>query len=159
MIAFSAMAEATGADDAARRIPALLLRIGLPRPTAEAMATRLTEEYNSTHMVLSDYYRRLPSQVPERPGRLHVPVSEMTAVAQAVIARNPDEIARQATRRMLTGLIQRGIWTALGPDARLNPKALTAVRAAARFFGVEEPAGPGRLIGSRPGDAKSVSGV
>jgi hypothetical protein len=38
MIAFSAMAEATGPDEAADRMPSLLRRIGLPRPTAVATA-------------------------------------------------------------------------------------------------------------------------
>ena len=145
MIAFSAMAEATSPDEAAGRMPSLLRRIGLPRPTAEAMAERLMEEYNSTHMILSDYYARLTSPAPDRSIPLHLPVSEITAVTESVIARNPDELARQDTRQTFAALILRGIRATLVSDARLNPRALTAVRMIAEFFGEEVPALPGPI--------------
>ena len=105
MIAFSAMAEATGPDEAADRMPSLLRRIGLPRPTAEAMAEKLTEEYNSKHMILSGYYTRLTSPGPDWSIPLHLPVSEITAVTESVIARNPNELARQDTRQAFATLI------------------------------------------------------
>ena len=148
MIAFSAMAEAAGRDQAASRMPSLLRRIGLPRPTAEAMAERLTEEYNSRHMVLSGYYAQLASPAPGRPVPLHLPVSEITAVTESVIARNPNELARQDTRQTLATLIVRGIRATLGSGVRLNPRALTAVRMIAQFFGEEVPALPGHNISS-----------
>ena len=143
MIAFSAMAEATGPDEAAGRMPSLLRRIGVPRPTAEAMAERLTEEYNSRHMILSDYYARLASPASGRPVPLHLPVSELTAVTESVIARNPNELARQDTRQAFATLILRGIRATLASGVRLNPTALTAVRMIAEFFGEEAPDSPG----------------
>lgn len=145
MIAFSAMAEATDPDEAAGRMPSLLRRIGLPRPTAEAMAERLLEEYNSRHMILSGYYARLPSPAPDRPVPLHLPVSEITAVTESVIARNPNELARQDTRQAFATLILRGIRATLVSGVRLNPRALTAVRMIAQFFGEEIPALPGHI--------------
>jgi hypothetical protein len=145
MIAFSAMAEAAGPDEAARRMPSLLRRIGLPRPTAEAMAERLMEEYNSRHMILSDYYAQLASPASGRPVPLHLPVSEITAVTESVIARNPNELARQDTRQAFVTLILRGIRATLVSGVRLNPRALTAVRMVAEFFGEEAPALPGSI--------------
>ncbi len=145
MIAFSAMAEAAGLDEAAGRMPSLLRRIGLPRPTAEAMAERLVEEYNSRHMILSDYYAQLASPASGRPVPLHLPVSEITAVTESVIARNPNELARQDTRQAFATLILRGIRATLVSGVRLNPRALTAVRMIAEFFGEEAPASPGPI--------------
>jgi hypothetical protein len=145
MIAFSAMAEATSPDEAAGRMPSLLRRIGLPRPTAEAMAARLMEEYNSRHMILSGYYAELASPAPGRPVPLHLPVSELTAVTESVIARNPNELARQDTRQMFAALILRGIRATLVSGVRLNPRALTAIRMIAQFFGEEAPVSPGPI--------------
>jgi hypothetical protein len=149
MIAFSAMAEATSPDEAAGRMPSLLRRIGLPRPTAEAMAERLTEEYNSRHMILSGYYAQLASPASGRPVPLHLPVSEITAVTETVIARNPNELARQDTRQAFAALILKGIRATLISGVRLNPRALTAVRMIAEFFGEEAPASPGPITSPR----------
>jgi hypothetical protein len=143
MIAFSAMAEAAGPDEAAGRMPALLRRTGLPRPTAEAMATRLMEEYNSRHLILSGYYAQLSSPAPGWPVPLHLPVAELTAVTESVIARNPNELARQDTRQMFAALVLRGIRATLASGVRLNPRALTAIRMIAQFFGEEAPVSPG----------------
>jgi hypothetical protein len=156
MIAFSAMAEAAGPDEAASRMPSLLRRIGLPRPTAEAMAERLTEEYNSRHVVLSGYYARLASPAPGRPVPLHLPVSELTAVTESVIARNPNELARQDTRQMFAALIRRGIRATLVSGVRLNPRALTAIRMIAQFFGEEAPVSPGPITSLPRRGAESV---
>jgi hypothetical protein len=143
MIAFSAMAEAVGPDVAAGRMPSLLRRIGLPRPTAEAMAERLAEEYNSRQMLLSGYYARLAFPAPGRPIPLHLPVSELTAVTESVIARNPSELARQDTRQALATLFLRGIRATLISGVRVHPRAVTAVRVIAGLFGEEVPALPG----------------
>ena len=110
MIAFSAMAEVSRPWQ--RRpagYPPCCAVLVYRDPQLEAMAEKLMEEYNSKHMILSDYYARLPSPAPERSAQLHLPVSEITAVTESVIARNPNELARQATRQALTTLIQRGI--------------------------------------------------
>jgi hypothetical protein len=157
MIAFSAMAEATDPDEAAGRMPSLLRRTGLPRPTAEAMAETLLEEYNSRHMILSGYYARLPSPAPGRPVPLHLPVSEITAVTEFVIARNPNELARQDTRQTFATLILRGIRATLVPGARLNPRTLTAIRMIARFFGEEIPASPGHITSPPRRGVKSIA--
>lgn len=157
MIAFSAMAEATGPDEAAGRMPSLLRRIGLPRPTAEAMAQRLMEEYNSEHMILSDYYARLTSPAPDRPVPLRLPVSEITAVTESVIARNPNELARQDTRQAFATLILRGIRATLLSGVRVNPRALTAIRMIAQFFGEETPALPGPITSPQRRGAKSMA--
>ena len=159
MIAFSAMAEATGPDEAAGRMPSLLRRIGLPRPTAEAMAERLMEEYNSRHMILSDYYARLPSPAPDRSITLHLPVSEITAVTESVIARNPNELARQDTRQTFATLILRGIRATLVSGVRLNPRALTAVRMIVQFFGEEVPALPEHIPSPPRRGVKSIASV
>jgi hypothetical protein len=150
MIAFSAMAEASGPGEAADRMPSLLRRIGLPRPTAEAMAERLMEEYNSKHMLLSDYYARLTPPAADRSIPLRLPVSEITAVTESVIARNPNELARQDTRQAFATLILRGIRATRVSGVRLSPKAWTAVRVIAQFFGEEVPASPGHVT-SPPG--------
>jgi hypothetical protein len=157
MIAFSAMAEATGPDEAAGRMPALLRRIGLPRPTAEAIAERLMEEYNSKHMILSDYYARLTSPAPGRSIPLHLSVSEITAVTESVIARNPNELARQDTRQTFATLILRGIRTTLVSGVRLNPRALTAVRMIAQFLGEEAPDLPGPITSPPRHGVKSIA--
>ena len=148
MIAFSAMAEAVGPHEAAGRMPSLLRRIGLPRPTAEAMAERLMEEYNSRHMVLSGYYAQLASPAVGRSIPLHLPVSELAAVTESVIARNPNELARQDTRQMFAALILRGIRATLVSGIQLNPRALTAIRVIAQFFGEEAPVSPGPITSS-----------
>ena len=158
MIAFSAMAEATGPDEAAGRMPSLLRRIGLPRPTAEAMAERLREEYSSKHMILSGYYAGLASPAPDRSIPLRLPVSEITAVTESVIARNPNELARQDVRQTIAMLILRGIRATLASGARLNPRALTAVRVIAQFFGEELPALPGHIT-SPPAPRRQVRSV
>jgi hypothetical protein len=156
MIAFSAMAEAAGPDEAVGRMPSLLRRIGLPRPTADAMAERLMEEYNSKHMILSDYYARLTSPAPDRPVPLHLPVSGITAVTESVIARNPNELARQDARQTFATLILRGIRATLVSGVRLNPRALTTVRMIAQFFGEEVPALPGPITSPLRRDVKSI---
>ena len=156
MIAFSAMAEATGPDEAVGRMPSLLRRIGLPRPTAEAMAERLMEEYNSKHTILSGYYARLASPAPGRPVPLHLPVSDITAVTESVIARNPNELARQDTRHIFATLILRGIRATLVSGVRLNPRALTAVRAIAQVLGEEVPALPDPITSPQRRDVKSI---
>jgi hypothetical protein len=157
MIAFSAMAEATDPDEAVGRMPSLLRRIGLPRPTAEAMAERLMEEYNSKHMILSGYYARLTCPAPDRSIPLHLPVSEITAVTESVIARNPNELARQDTRQTFATLILRGIRATLVTGVRLNPRALTAIRMIAQFFGEEIPASPGHITSPPRRGGKSIA--
>ena len=157
MIAFSAMAEATDPDEAVGRMPSLLRRIGLPRPTAEAMTERLMEEYNSKHLILSGYYARLPSPAPERSIPLRLPVSEITAVTESVIARNPNDLARQDTRQTFATLILRGIRATLVTGVRLNPRALTAVRMIAQFFGEEIPALPGHITSPPRRGVKSIA--
>jgi hypothetical protein len=157
MIAFSAMAEATGPGEAVGRMPSLLCRIGLPRPTAEAMAERLMEEYNSKHMLLSDYYARLTPPAPDRSIPLHLPVSEITAVTESVIAHNPNELARQDTRQAFATLILRGIRATLVSGVRLSPRASTAVRVIAQFFGEEVPALPGHVTSAQRRGVTSIA--
>lgn len=157
MIAFSAMAEATGPGEAAGRMPSLLRRIGLPRPTAEAMAEKLTEEYNSRDMILSGYYTRLTSPAPGRSVPLHLPVSEITAVTESVITRNLNEVARQDTRQMFATLVLRGIRATLVSGVRLNPRALTAVRMIAQFFGEEVPALRGHINSPERSGVKPIA--
>ena len=157
VIAFSAMAEAAGPDEAAARMPSLLRRIGLPRPTAEAMTERLLEEYKSKHMILSGYYARLTSPAPDRSVSLHLPVSDITTVTESVIARNPNELARQDTRQAFATLVLRGIQATLVSGGRLNPRALTAARMIAQFFREEVPALPGHTTGPPRPDVKSIA--
>ena len=144
-------------DEAAGRMPSLLRRIGMPRPTAEAMAERLMEEYNSKHMILSGYYARLTPPAADRPIPLHLPVSEITAVTESVIARNPNELARQDTRQSFATLILRGIRATLVPGVRLNPRALIAIRMITQFFGEEIPASPGHTTSPPRRDIKPIA--
>ena len=157
MIAFSAMAEATGPDEAVGRMPSLLRRIGLPRPTAEAMAETLMEEYGSRQMILSDYYGRLTSPAPDRSIPLHLPVSEITALTESVITHNPNELARQDIRQAFATFILRGIRATLVSGVRLSPGASTAVRVIAQFFGEEVPAMPGHITSLPRRGAESIA--
>jgi hypothetical protein len=97
VIAFSAMAEADGPDEALRQTPVLLRRMGLARPAAEAKAGEIRDEYNSTYLVLSDLAARLRPETPERSRRLRPPVARILAVGAAVHQRNPS--ARSPARR------------------------------------------------------------
>jgi hypothetical protein len=108
-------------------------------------------------MVLSDYYVQLTSPAPGRSVPLHLPVSEITAVTESVIARNPNELARQDIRQTFATLILRGIRATLVPGVRLNPRALTAVRVIAQFFGEEVPALPGHITSPPRRGVKSIA--
>ena len=120
-------------DEAAGRMPSLLRRIGLPRPTAEAMAERLMEEYNSKHMILSGYYARLTATASEQAGPDSSASPGITAVTESSMAGHPDGW-RQDIRQTFAALILRGPRATLVSDARLNPRALTAVRMISQFF-------------------------
>ena len=107
-IAFSAMAASTGTADAARRMPALLLRLGMPVPTAQAATRAAMNEYIGARMVLTDHYQVLQSAVIGTALQLRLPMAHIVAAAERVIACNPYEEARQANRRELTALIRTG---------------------------------------------------
>jgi hypothetical protein len=138
-VAFSAMAAANGETEAARRMPALLLRLGLPRPTAEAAAARFLEDYVSARVVLSDHYRLLrPEATGTRP-RLELPLSDTLAAAQLAIAIHPGEQARLTSRRVLTAVIGQGAQAILDSRIPLAPAVHTAVRLASQLSGQQAP--------------------
>jgi hypothetical protein len=114
------------------------------------------EEYNSRHLILSGYYAQLSSPAPGWPVPLHLPVAELTAVTESVIARNPNELARQDTRHIFATLILRGIRATLVSGVRLNPRALTATRVIAQVLGEEVPALPGPITSPQRRDVKSI---
>jgi len=141
-VAFSAMAAANGATEAASRMPALLLRLGLPRPTAEAAAARFLEDYVSARVVLSDHYRLLrPEATGTRP-RLELPLSDTITAAQLAIAIHPGEQARHASRRVLTAVIGEGARAVLDSRIPLAPAVHAAVRLASQLSGQRTPAPP-----------------
>ena len=138
-VAFSAMAAANGETEAARRMPALLLRLGLPRPTAEAAAARFLEDYVSARVVLSDHYRLLrPEATGTRP-RLELPLPETLAAAQLAMAIHPGEQARLASRRVLTAVIGQGARAVLDSRIPLAPAVHTAVRLASQLSRQQAP--------------------
>lgn len=149
IIAFCAMAEATGLDDAARRMPTLLRRMGLARPSAEAKAAEIAAEYTGKYLVLSHYYAQLQPPVTEWPVQFRPPVPAMARVAESVIERNPNELARQATRDLIATFIRQGAQVTLNSGVPLNRTALVAVRLVGQLFGAELPALP-RQLASAP---------
>lgn len=142
VIAFAAMAEASGPRDAARQIPVLLRRMGLARPAAEAKATQIADEYTSTYLVLSDLSAQLRTEAAERPLRVRLPVSTMMAVGEAINARNANELNRQVTRQATATLLRRGIRATVSSGIPLHPAASTLIRVAGQFLGEEVPALP-----------------
>ena len=74
-IAFSAMAAATGTSDAVRRMPGLLLRLGMPGPTAEAATRAALSEYLSARMVLTGHYRVLQAAIVGTALQLYLPTA------------------------------------------------------------------------------------
>jgi hypothetical protein len=142
VIAFTAMAEATGPDDAVLRIPALLRRMGLARPAAETKAREILDEYTSTYLVLSDLSAQLRTEAPERPFRVRLPVATMMAVGEGINARSTDELNRQVTRQAMVTLLRRGIRATASAGVPLHPAASTLIRVVGQFLGEEVPALP-----------------
>lgn len=142
VIAFTAMAEATSRDDAVRQMPALLRRMGLARPTAETKTSEILDEYTSTYLVLSDLSAQLRTETPQRPFRIHLPVSTMMAVGEGINARNTNELNRQVSRQAMATLLRRGIRATVSSGVPLHPAASTLIRVAGQFLGEDVPALP-----------------
>jgi hypothetical protein len=142
VIAFTAMAEATSPDDAARQMPALLRRMGLARPAAETKARQILDEYTSTYLVLSGLSAQLRTETPDRPFRVRLPVSTMMTVSDGINAHNTNELNRQVTRQAIATLLRRGIRATARSGIPLHPAASTAIRVAGQFLGDEVPALP-----------------
>jgi hypothetical protein len=150
VIAFTAMAEATSLDDAVRRMPALLRRMGVARPAAETKARDILDEYTSTYLVLSDLSAQLRTEAPERPFRVRLPVSTMMAVSEGINARNTNELHRQLTRQAMVTLLRRGIRATASSGIPLHPAASTVIRVAGQFLGEEVPALPAQSAAEVP---------
>jgi hypothetical protein len=148
VIAFTAMAEATSAEDAVRQMPALLRRMGLARPAAETKASDILDEYTGTYLVLSDLSAQLRTEAPERPFRVRLPVATMTAVGEGINARNTNELNRQVTRQAMAALLRRGIRATVSSGVPLHPAAATLIRVAGQFLGEEAPALPAKSASS-----------
>ena len=153
VIAFTAMAEATSPEDAVRRMPALLRRMGLARPAAETKARDILNEYTSTYLVLSDLSAQLRTEAPERPFRVRLPVSTMMAVSEGINARNTNELHRQLTRQVMATLLRRGIRATVSSGVPLHPAASTVIRVAGQLLGEEPPALPAQSAISTAGPA------
>ena len=138
VIAFTAMAEATSPEDAVRQIPALLRRMGLARPAADTKAREILDQYTGTYLVLSDLSAQLRTEAPQRPFRVRLPVATMMAAGQAINARNPGELNRQA----MAALLSRGIRATVSSGVPLHPAASTVLRATGQFLDQEPPALP-----------------
>jgi hypothetical protein len=134
------MAEATSPEDAVRRMPALLRRMGLARPAAETKAREILDEYTSTYLVLSDLSAQLRNEAAERPFRVRLPVSTMMAVSEGINARNTNELHRQVTRQAMVTLLRRGIRATVSSGIPLHPAASTVIRVVGQFLGEEVPA-------------------
>jgi hypothetical protein len=148
VIAFTAMAEATSPDDAARQLPVLLRRMGLARPAADTKAAEILAEYTSTYLVLSDLSARLRTEAPQRPFRVRLPVATMMAVGEGINARSANELNRQVTRQAMATLLRRGIRATVSSGIPLHPAASTVIRVAGQFLGEEVPALPAQTAGS-----------
>jgi hypothetical protein len=142
IIAFAAMAEATSPGDAARRMPALLRRMGLARPAADTKAGQILDEYTSTYLVLSDLSAQLRTEAPQRPFRVRLPVATMMATGEAINARNANELNRQVTRQAMATLLRRGIRATVSSGIPLHPAASTVIRVVGKFLDEEVPALP-----------------
>jgi hypothetical protein len=142
VIAFAAMAEATSTDDAVRRMPALLRRMGLARPAAETKTREILDEYASTYLILSDLSAQLRTEAPERRFRVRLPVPTMMAVGEGINARSTNELNRQVTRQAMATLLRRGIRATVSSGVPLHPAASTLIRVAGQFLGEEVPALP-----------------
>jgi hypothetical protein len=141
-IAFSAMAAATDTGDAARRMPDLLLHLGMPRPTAEAATNAAMDEYLSARMVLTGHYRVLQAAIAGTALQLQLPIAQIVAATERVIACNPYDEARRANRRELTELISSGarIAAVMHPGTPAGPAMSVAVNVARRLFPRQGPA-------------------
>lgn len=148
VIAFTAMAEATSPDDAVRRLPAVLRRMGLARPAADTKAREILDEYTSTYLVLSDLSAQLRTEAPQRPFRVRLPVATMMAVGEGINARNANELNRQVTRQAMATLLRRGIRATVSSGIPLHPAASTVIRVAGQFLGEEAPALPAQTAAS-----------
>ena len=144
VIAFAAMGEAAGPQDAARQMPALLRRMGLARPAAETKAEEILDEYTSTYLVLSDLSAQLRTEAPERPFRVRLPVSTMIAVSEGINARNTSELNRQVTRQAVATILRRGIRATVSAGIPLHPAASTVIRVAGQLLGEDVPELPAR---------------
>ena len=153
VIAFSAMAEAASPDDAVRRMPALLRRMGLARPAADTKAGEILDEYTSTYLVLSDLSAQLRTEAPQRPFRVRLPVATMMAVGEGINARNPNELSRQVTRQAMATLLRRGIRATVSSGVPLHPAASTVIRVAGQLLGEEPPALPAQSAITTAGPA------
>ncbi len=142
VIAFNAMAEAVGPDEAFRQAPTLLRRMGLARPTAETKAREIHDDYNTTYLVLSDLAAQLRPETPARSRRLRPPVAQLIAVGTAVNERNPNEVNRQVTRQAIVMLLRHGARAAVNAGTPMPPALLAAVRLVGEFLGEEAPARP-----------------
>jgi hypothetical protein len=142
VIAFTAMAEASSPEDAVRRMPALLRRMGLARPAAETKAREILDEYTSTYLVLSDLSAQLRPEAPQRSLRVRLPVATMMAVGEGINARNTSELNRQVTRQAMATILRRGIRATVSSGIPLHPAAATVIRVAGQFLGEEAPALP-----------------
>lgn len=148
VIAFTAMAEAASPDDAVRQMPALLRRMGLARPAADAKAREILDEYTGTYLVLSDLSARLRAEAPERRFRVRLPVSTMTAVGEGINARNANELHRQVTRQAMATLLRRGIRATVSSGMPLHPAVSTLIRVLGQLLGEEVPALPAQSASS-----------
>jgi hypothetical protein len=142
IIAFTAMAEATGPEDAVRQMPALLRRMGLARPAADTKAGEILDEYTSTYLVLSDLSAELRTEAPERPFRVGLPLATMMAAGEAINARNTNELNRQVTRQAMATLLRCGIRATVSSGIPLHPAASTVIRVVGKFLDEELPALP-----------------
>ena len=156
VIAFAAMGEAAGPEDAVRQMPALLRRMGLARPAAETKAREILDEYTSTYLVLSDLSAQLRTEAPERPFRARLPVSTMIAVSERINARNTSELNRQVTRQAMATILRRGIRATVSSGVPLHPAASTVIRVAGQFLGEEVPELPAKsATSSAPGKPRA----
>ena len=158
VIAFTAMAEATSPEDAVRRMPVLLRRMGLTRPAAETKAREILDEYTSTYLVLSDLSAQLRTEAAERPFRVRLPVSTMLAVSERINGRNTNELHRQVTRQAMVTLLRRGIRATVSSGIPLHPAASTVIRVVGQFLGEEVPALPAQSAAEVPGEPRARSG-
>jgi len=99
-------------------------------------------EYTGTYLVLSDLSAQLRTEAPERPFRVRLPVSTMTAVGEEINTRNTNELNRQVTRQAMATLLRHGIRATVRSGIPLHPAAATLIRAAGQFLGEEVPALP-----------------
>lgn len=147
--AFHAYANAVGADEAARQVGPLLVRLGMTRSGGDHFARVARDEYNSESAALTHHYRALQLAVAGIGRHLCLPMDVIVEAAARVVRYNPYEAARAENRALLAQFLRAsGAIGALASGGSVAPAMSIALSAAQQLFGpgVQPPALQGAFL-------------